>query len=95
MPVYFIGQVKIDDAEAYNQYMEQATPSVIAAGARVLAADDHAEAIEGDWHGPRTVIMEFPDEASFRRWYDSPEYQAAKAIRLPAADLRAALVHGL
>ena len=95
MPVYFIGQVELEDAEAYERYMEQATPSVIAAGARVLAADDHVEPIEGDWHGKRTVIMEFADETAFRRWYDSPEYQAAKQIRLPAADLHAALVHGL
>ncbi len=95
MPVYFIGQVDLKDAAAYDRYMEAATPSVVASGAKVIAADDHVEPIEGDWHGGRTVIMEFVDEAAFRAWYDSPEYQQAKKIRLPAADLRAALVHGI
>jgi len=95
MPVYFIGQVDLEDSDAYDRYMEQATPSVISAGAKVLAADDHVEPIEGDWHGKRAVIMEFADEAAFRAWYNSPEYQAARVIRLPAADLHAALVHGL
>lgn len=95
MPVYFIGQVDLKDAEAYGRYMEAATPSVVAAGAKVIAADDHVEPIEGDWHGKRTVIMEFSDEAAFRAWYDSPEYQEAKKVRMPAANLHAALVHGL
>ena len=95
MPVYFIGQVELEDPEAYARYMEQATPSVVAAGVRVLAADDHVEAVEGDWHGTRTVIMEFADEAAFRAWYDSADYQEARQIRLPAANLHAALVHGL
>ena len=95
MPVYFIGQVDLDDEEAYGRYMEAAAPSVVAAGVKVIAADDHVEPIEGDWHGTRTVIMEFEDEAAFRAWYDSAEYQEARKIRLPAADLRAALVHGL
>ena len=95
MSVYFIGQVKLSDSEAYDRYMEAATPSVIAAGVKVLAADDAPVKVEGDWHGHRVVIMEFEDEAAFRAWYDSPEYQKAKLIRMPAADLRAALVHGL
>ena len=95
MPVYFIGQVELSDAEAYGRYMEAATPSVITNGVKVIAADDEVEPIEGNWHGTRTVIMQFDDEAAFRAWYDSPEYQEARKIRLPAADLRAALVHGL
>jgi hypothetical protein len=28
--VYFIGQVDLEDADAHDRYMEQATPSVIA-----------------------------------------------------------------
>ena len=95
MPVYFIGHVDVEDQEAYARYMQAATPSVIAAGAKLIAADDHVQPIEGDWHGTRTVIMQFEDEAGFRAWYDSPEYQQARKIRHSAADLRAALVHGL
>ena len=95
MSVYFIGQVALEDPEAYARYMEAATPSVIAHGVEVIAADDHVEPIEGNWHGTRTVIMRFEDEAAFRAWYESPEYREARKLRLAAADLRAALVHGL
>jgi uncharacterized protein (DUF1330 family) len=39
------------------------------------------------------VILEFEDEAAFRAWYDSPEYQEAVKIRLAATDSRSTLVH--
>ena len=29
----------------------------------------------------RCVILEFPDMATFKGWWDSPEYQALRAIR--------------
>jgi uncharacterized protein (DUF1330 family) len=41
------------------------------------------------------VVVEFPDMAAARAWYDSPEYQDAKAHRLKAADYRVMLVQGL
>ncbi len=41
------------------------------------------------------MILEFEDEAAFRSWYDSPEYQEAAAIRLAATDSRSAIVHML
>ena len=43
---------------------------------------------------PRQFRVEgIQDEAAFRAWYDSPEYQEAVAIRLAATDSRSTLVH--
>ena len=95
MPVYFVAQIQIDDDETYARYVEAAGPTFEAANARPIAVDEDVVPIEGDWHGGKTVILEFEDEAAFRAWYDSDEYQAAKAIRLPAVTLKAALVHGI
>jgi uncharacterized protein (DUF1330 family) len=92
MPVYFIVQEAIHDATKMAEYgpKARAAPNagkVIAAGA--------PQAIEGDWHGDRLVVIEFADEAAFRAWYDSPAYQEALRIRLAATDSRAALIQGV
>jgi uncharacterized protein (DUF1330 family) len=85
MPVYAIAQGRIEDQEQFAAYLEQATPTLIEHGARVLALDDSPAVIEGEVDFPRTVVIEFESEAAFRRWYDSPEYTAARALRMGAA----------
>ena len=95
MPVYFVAQIEIHDQAGYDRYAQQAGPSFEGVGAKVLAVDDTPQVIEGKWSGPRTVMVEFPDEASFRKWYDSPAYQAAAKIRWAATDSNAVLLKGL
>lgn len=41
------------------------------------------------------VILEFPDMAAARAWYESPAYQAAKQHRHLGADYRVILVDGV
>ena len=41
--------------------------------------------LEGDRVPNRTVILEFPDMAAARAWYDSPAYREARAVRDGAA----------
>ena len=38
------------------------------------------------------IIAEFADVASARAWYESPEYQAARAIREQAAEVQVSIV---
>ena len=40
------------------------------------------------------VVLEFPDVASAKAWYYSPEYQDAAQHRLKAADYRGVIVEG-
>jgi uncharacterized protein (DUF1330 family) len=91
MPVLFIVQEQIDDAEALAGYAEKARSAP--GHGKLIAVDDNPIAIEGNPHGSRVVILEFEDEAAFRAWYDSPEYQEAVKIRLAATDSRSTLVH--
>jgi uncharacterized protein (DUF1330 family) len=95
MPVYFIAQIDIHDQAGYDKYAEQAGPSMVGIDAKPLAIDDHPVPLEGNWVGPRTVMLEFPDEAAFRKWYDSPAYQAAAKLRKAATTSNAILLHGL
>ena len=95
MSVYFVAQVEIHDQAGYDSYGQQAGPSMEGIDVNVIAVDDTPVALEGSWHGPRTVILEFPDEAMFRKWYDSPAYQEAAKIRWAATTTNAALIKGM
>ncbi|MCE2391077.1 MAG: DUF1330 domain-containing protein [Proteobacteria bacterium] len=95
MPVYFIVQIQVNDAETYGLYAQQAGPTLGASGAKVLAYDDAPTPVEGEWGGPRTVIVEFESEEAFRAWYDSPEYQQAVKLRIASTRSTAAVIHGL
>ena len=45
------------------------------AGATILSFDQNAEAIEGEWHGTQTVLLEFESVEAAREWYNSDAYQ--------------------
>jgi hypothetical protein len=54
----------------------------------------HRRTIEGGPEPKRVVILEFPDIAALKRWYDSPEYQKILPIRLANSTGRAFIVEG-
>ena len=53
-----------------------------------------AELIEGTQDPARIIVIEFPDTAAAKRWYNSPEYQKALEIRLANSTGRVILVEG-
>ncbi|MET0147786.1 MAG: DUF1330 domain-containing protein, partial [Acidimicrobiales bacterium] len=44
------------------------------------------EVLEGEWHGTRTVIVEYPSVEQARKWYESDGYQAALPLRRAASN---------
>ncbi|CAN7687094.1 DUF1330 domain-containing protein [Caballeronia sp. 15715] len=61
---------------------------------KVLAAYGPQQVLEGS--APEgVVIIEFPDTASARAWYDSPAYQTVVQHRFKGATYRAVLVEGV
>jgi uncharacterized protein (DUF1330 family) len=91
---YLIITEDIRDEAAMVVYGERSTPSMIEFGARVLAVDTHVDVLEGDWHGTRTVVVEFESAAKARDWYESESYAEARPLRLAAADCRAVILSG-
>ena len=53
------------------------------------------EALEGGWRPSRVVIIGFESVEAARRWYDSPEYTAARAVRQRAAESALLLAEGV
>ena len=92
---YFIFTEIIRDQTRYDDYLQKAIPTVLQLGGRPIVADDDPEVIEGQWHGPRTVVLEFDSVEAARKWYKSSQYQAIIGQRHATAETNAAIVSGL
>jgi uncharacterized protein (DUF1330 family) len=94
MPAYIIGEIEITDPETYKRYTAR-TPDVIAKhGGRFVVRGGNGEALEGA-SPRRVVVIEFPDRATAKRFYESPAYQEILKIRLSASNGRLFLVDGV
>ena len=92
---YIIAQAAVADAARYEDYKKLAQLAVEKYGGRYVVRGGATHLLEGDWHPPRLVILEFDSVAQARRFYDSPEYQSARSARAGAASMRMLLVEGL
>ena len=61
----------------------------------LLAADESPQVVEGSWDRGKIVLMSFPDEAAFRQWAESPEYENISKDRRLGADTVVLLAEGL
>lgn len=95
MPAYLIARVNVTDPAKYENYKALAPAAIAKYGGKYLARGGAIETMEGDNETRRLVILEFPDMATARTFYNSPEYTAAKAERAGAADGQFVIVEGL
>jgi uncharacterized protein (DUF1330 family) len=95
MPAYLIVETDITDPEQYEQYKAASPGAIEAGGGRFVVRGGETAVLEGDWQPKRLVLVEFPDLEAAKRFYDSPEYQAAKKLREGAATLNMVAVQGL
>lgn len=94
MPAYILADVEVTDPAGYEPYRPLAAASIARFGGRFLVRGGAAELLEGSPAPNRTVVIEFPDIETARRWYRSEEYQSALKIRQAASRGRLILVEG-
>ena len=95
MPAYFVVEIDVQDAAAFEEYRQQ-VPAIIAKyRGRYLVRGGKTETLEGDWRPGRIVVLEFPSREQARMFYDSPEYAPLKALRRRAAKSKLLLVDGV
>jgi uncharacterized protein (DUF1330 family) len=94
MPAYFIAEIEITNPAGFEPYRAAVPATIAQYGGRFLTRGGTAELIEGGPEPKRVVILEFPDTATAKRWYDSPEYQKILPIRLANSTGRAVIVEG-
>jgi uncharacterized protein (DUF1330 family) len=91
---YVIGRVTVTNPEAYAEYAKGATEAIRKYGGRPLVRGGAHEALEGEAR-PRNVVIEFESLEQAKRYYHSPEYQAAKAKREGAGIVELVAVEGV
>ena len=90
---YWIARVDVNDPEKYPDYVTTAKPAFERYNARFLARGGETHSLEGA-NRARNVVIEFASVQDALDCYNSPEYQAAKAIRQPVADAELIIVEG-
>ena len=65
---------------AYAEYVKDATEAIRQYGGQPLVRGGTVEQLEGEAR-PRNVVIEFESLEQAKRYYHSPEYQAAKKKR--------------
>jgi len=82
---YLIAEHTISNAARFEEYRSKVAPIIERFGGRYLTRAGSHEILDGTWRPTRVVVIEFPDMAALKSWYDSPEYQPLIAIRREAA----------
>lgn len=91
---YVIARVTVTNPEAYGAYAAAASDAIRKAGGRVLARGGAFVALEGDAR-PRNVVIEFPSLDAAVAYWRSDDYQAARRLRIGAAEIELCAVEGI
>ena len=94
MPAYIVVDIAINDPTTYERYKQLAPPSIAQYGGRYLVRGGKTLPLEGAWSPERLVILEFASADDARRWWASPEYAEAKALRQSCATTDMLLIDG-
>ncbi len=96
MSAYVIGRVNATEWGWLREYGAKTRAIIEKHGGRYLAQGGEMTALEGDEALPSAyTVIEFPDLASAKAWYDDPDYQPLKALRQANARVELTLVDGL
>jgi len=92
---YILAEVEITNPEGYRNYAAMVPATIEKFGGRFLSRGGANTPLEGEWPQRRRVIIEFPTVEAARRWYDSPEYEKPKALRIANSNSRLLLLEGV
>lgn len=95
MPAYMIARINVTDPEQYEVYKALAPIAIKKYGGRYLTRGGAMETLEGPEETLRVVLLEYPDMAAAKAFYDCPEYRKARDARKDAADGQFVLLEGL
>jgi uncharacterized protein (DUF1330 family) len=90
---YILITEDVKDPAGMAEYGKLASKAMT--GVTLLSFDPNPEALEGEWHGTQTVLLEFESEQAAKEWYHSDAYQEAAKLRQAAADCNGIILHGL
>ena len=92
---YFVAQIKINDPDEYEKYLENFDEIFSQYKGKYLAIDESPTLLEGHWDYTKSVLVMFNSRSDFEDWYYSKEYQKILQYRLRAADCDTILLEGI
>lgn len=93
MAAYFIAKYNVTNPEGFAAYGAAVRPTFAGHDVEFVAVDPASDAIEGSPY-QTTVVLKFPSKEAALGWYNSPEYQAIKHLRIDNTEGDAVLVEG-
>jgi uncharacterized protein (DUF1330 family) len=95
MPAYVIALTRsVYDLQKLEAYWRASGPTLAGRSAKALSVYAPFAALEAMGPLEGIVLIEFPDMAAARAWYESPAYQEAKQHRNGAAEGEFFIVDG-
>lgn len=85
MAAYVVLDVVVNDRVRYDDYRKRVMATLEPHGGKFLVRGGTVETLEGTWKPQRFVIIEFPEAAAARAWWNSEAYAEPKAIRQSAS----------
>jgi uncharacterized protein (DUF1330 family) len=95
MPAYVVVEIEVHDPKTYEEYKRLAPPSIAQYGGSYLIRGGNCDVLEGDWMPKRFVMLEFDSVEQAKRWWASPEYAEARALRQRSGQTQMFVVPGM
>ena len=81
LPAFLIADVRVINREKYDEYRVMFRSCVKRHGGRFLARGQEPEVVQGGWHPPRMLLVEFASGADADAMIASEEYRALEVMR--------------
>ena len=97
MVAYWVARSKVNNPDQYKKYTDLAPGILQKFGGKILARGGKFKILEGPEKFHRFIVIEFPSLERAVACHDSPEYQAAAALRMKdgAGELELAIVDSI
>lgn len=94
MNYYFVANIRINNQEEYQKYLDVVDDVFEKYKGEYLAVDESPGLLEGEWDYTRAVLIKFNTKQEFEAWYFSDDYQKILKYRLRSADCDSILIRG-
>ena len=95
MAAYVIANIDVKDPDGYAGYSKLARPAIEKYGGKAIVRNGQVDVKEGSWVPRRLVILQFESLEQARKFYDSPEYREARAVREKYSTADFLIIEGL
>ena len=91
---YLIANIRVHDKEIFEKFKAMSGPVITQYGGKLLVRSPDPDRREGGLTG-LVIMLEFPNIAMARTFYESKEYTAAKLVREGGSSTDLLIVEGV